>query len=77
MDPEQGWAARTRTSAGRAFITVGARDLMFTKFCKCSGYCEAILQVLKADGNTCCEGVINAALREVHLEQHGATDVYN
>ena len=77
LNPEQGWIARTRTIAGRAFMTVGARDLMFTKFCKCSGTCEAILQVLKAERNKGCEGIINAALRELQAEQHGATDVYN
>ena len=48
---------------------------MFTRFCKCSGACEAVLQMLRQDRNKGCEGIINAALREVLAEHHGAFDV--
>ena len=68
---------RTTKTSGRAFMTVGARELMSTKFCKCSGTCEAILQRLKEERNKGCEGIINAALRELQAEHHGAIDVNN
>ena len=70
MDLEQGWVVRDTKISGRAFMTLGARDLMFTKFCKRSGTCEAILQMLKEERNKGCEGMFNAALRELQEEQN-------
>ena len=77
LNPEQGWIVRTTKICGRACMTAGAKELMFTKFCKCSGTCEAILQMLKEERNKGCEGVINAALRELQAEQNGVIDPNN
>ena len=72
LNPEQGWIVRTTKICGLACMTMGARELMFTQFCKCSGTCEAILQRLKGERTKGCEGMFNAALRELHGEQNDA-----